>query len=63
MAEVGYLAVALAFGSAIYAAVASALGAARRVAQLAASGRRALMAAAILTTIAVAALFARWGEY
>ncbi len=55
-AELGYLAVALALGMTLYAALASVVGARRRLGELVASGRRAMLAAAGLTTVAVAVL-------
>jgi len=56
VAELGYLAVVLAFGASVYAAVASAAGATRASGPLVASGRRALLAAAALATLAVGVL-------
>ena len=56
LAELGHLAVILALGAAIYAVVASALGAHRGVPELHLSGRRAHQAVAALTTLAALAL-------
>jgi len=57
-AELGYLATVLAFGLTLLAAVASALGAARGVGELVATGRRAMLAAAGLATAAIGVLVA-----
>ncbi len=56
MAELGYGCIAAAFGAAVYAAVASAIGARRSAPGLVQSGRRALWLSAGLSTAAVAVL-------
>ncbi|MBK6768977.1 MAG: heme lyase CcmF/NrfE family subunit [Ardenticatenales bacterium] len=56
MAELGYGCIAAAFGAAVYAAVASAIGARRGAPGLVQSGRRALWLSAGLSTAAVAVL-------
>ncbi|MFN2251270.1 MAG: heme lyase CcmF/NrfE family subunit [Anaerolineae bacterium] len=56
MAELGHIAVVLAFGAAVYAAVASAVGATRDLGELVLSGRRGLLAAAMFASVAAGAL-------
>jgi cytochrome c-type biogenesis protein CcmF len=55
-AELGYLAVVLALGLALFSAAASVVGAHWRLGELVASGRRAMLAAAGVSTFAVAIL-------
>lgn len=56
MPELGYFAVVVALALSAFAATASAVGAARGSGELAASGRRAMVGVAVVTSIAVAAL-------
>ncbi|MFZ5916215.1 MAG: heme lyase CcmF/NrfE family subunit [Chloroflexota bacterium] len=57
MAEIGYWALVLSLAGSLYAALAAVLGARRRYAELVISARNAILAVAVLVTLAAVALF------
>jgi len=62
-AELGYLALVLAWAAAVFAAFSSSVGATYGMGRLVASGRRALLAAAGLSTVAVGALLVAFARH